>query len=34
MRRKSPHYWEDTQKFYVWANDLMHHILFGDAPSR
>lgn len=34
MRRKSPHYWEDTRKFYVWANDLMHHILFGDAHSR
>lgn len=34
MRRKSPHSWEDTRKFHVWANDLMHHILFGDAPSR
>ena len=34
MRRKSPHYWEDTRKFHVWANELMHHILFGDAPSR
>ena len=33
MRRKSKS-WEDTRKFYVWANDLMHHILFGDAPSR
>lgn len=33
MRRKSKS-WEDTRKFYVWVNDLMHHILFGDAHSR
>lgn len=26
--------WEDTRKFYVWVNDLMHYILFSDAPSR
>lgn len=33
MRRKSKS-WEDTRKFHLWANGLMHHILFGDVHSR
>ena len=33
MRSKSKS-WEDTRKFYVWMNDLMYHILFGDEHSR